>query len=50
MVPPSSQLSPSPYERTEEESFSFDAFVLLSTTDSTGGSFNWLPAAGWKGT
>ncbi|XP_053175870.1 coiled-coil domain-containing protein 33 [Scomber japonicus] len=37
MVPPPSQLSPSPNERSEEECSGFDAFVLLSTMDSARG-------------
>lgn len=39
MVPPPPQLGPSLYQRSEEESSGFDAFVLLSLMDSARGGF-----------
>ncbi|TNN86902.1 hypothetical protein EYF80_002657 [Liparis tanakae] len=40
-------LSPSPYERSEEESCGFDAFVLLRLMDSAGGASLLLVARCW---
>lgn len=47
MVPPPSQPSPSPNERSEEECSSFDAFVLLSTMDSAMGGLLQPVACYW---